>query len=47
MNVTQENNQQYTFHVSEREAANRLESTVSSQESQSSAELARALGYGR
>lgn len=47
VNVTQENNQQYTFHVSEREAANRLESAVSSQESQSSAELARALGYGR
>lgn len=45
--VTQENNQQYTFHVTEREAADRLENAVDSQESQSSAELARALGYGR
>lgn len=47
VNVTQENNQQYTFQVTEREAADRLRTTVDQQETQSSDDLARALGYGR
>lgn len=47
VNVTQENNQQYTFQVTERNAADRLKNTVDSQERQSSDELARALSYGR
>lgn len=47
VSVTQENNQQYTFQVTERDAADRLRTTVDNQETQSSEDLARALGYGR
>lgn len=47
LSVTQENNQQYTFQVTEKSAADRLKSTVDNQEHQSSDELARALSYGR
>ena len=47
INVKQENKQQYTFQVTERAAADRLSTTVRSQETQSTDELARALNYGR
>lgn len=47
INVKQENKQQYTFQVTERSAADRLSTTVRSQETQSTDELARALNYGR
>lgn len=47
INVKQENRQQYTFQVTERSAADRLSTTVRSQETQSTDELARALNYGR
>lgn len=47
INVKQENKQQYTFQVTERAAADRLNTTVRSQETQSTDELARALNYGR
>ena len=47
INVKQENKQQYTVQVTERAAADRLSTTVRSQETQSTDELARALNYGR
>ena len=47
INVKQENKQQYTFQVTERAAADRLSTTVRSQETQSTDELARVLNYGR
>lgn len=45
--VKQENRQSYTFQVSDRNAASKLQSTVSSQSSQSTKDLAHALNYGR
>ena len=45
--VKQENRQSYTFQVSDRDAASKLQSTVSSQSSQSTKDLAHALNYGR
>lgn len=45
--VKQENRQTYTFNVSDRNAASKLQSEVSSQSSQSTGDLARALTYGR
>ena len=45
--VKQENRQSYTFQVSDRNAASKLQSTVSSQSSQSTKDLTHALNYGR
>ena len=45
--VKQENRQSYTFQVSDRDAASKLQSTVNSQSSQSTKDLAHALTYGR
>ena len=45
--VKQENRQSYTFNVSDRNAASKLQSEVHSQSGQSTDDLARALKYGR
>lgn len=45
--VKQENRQSYTFNVSDRNAASKLQSEVHSQSGQSTDDLARALNYGR
>lgn len=45
--VRQENRQSYTFNVSDRNAASKLQSEVNSQSGQSTDDLARALNYGR
>ena len=45
--VKQENRQSYTFNVSDRNAASKLQSEIHSQSGQSTDDLARALKYGR
>lgn len=45
--IKQENNQQYTFHVSERDAADKLQREVYAQGNNSAIQLSHALNYGR
>ena len=45
--IKQENNQQYTFHVSERDAADKLQREAYAQGNNSAIQLSHALNYGR